>query len=404
VDICYDYDQSWLTVYQQTNGYSVPNYRRLIKQRKDASSNYWFRRYYIISDIPVVIPQHEVGSVWCPVGKYYAKRVAYGVGSFPAVSDSATDFDNTLPSKTYAKFYKTVQSNYLPLVAVGELHENIVMILTMASRVVNLLVSAQHALSSAVRKILGGSRYSSWRADYVRKGHGALLPGSKPRFRLSSRENSVFNERLSDLYLEYALGWKPLVNDLDNLCKEVSSSTVNGTCNKSFSVRKTSKSYTVNTSQYNFGFSGCAGGTKAWDTTDKSWTHTLRAVVSTHYPSMRFPFLHGINDILPSVWELIPYSFCVDYFLNIGDIISAYTSQSSLGFTYLNEGRATSITRHLTLIPQIGSPGAFTSRSVYYSRTQLAAVPLPSLTFNIPDRLMPGSILLALVGARSSLF
>jgi hypothetical protein len=31
------------------------------------------------------------------------------------------------------------------------------------------------------------------------------------------------------------------------------------------------------------------------------------------------------RDILPTAWELIPYSFAVDYFTNIGDIVSAWS-------------------------------------------------------------------------------
>jgi hypothetical protein len=32
-----------------------------------------------------------------------------------------------------------------------------------------------------------------------------------------------------------------------------------------------------------------------------------------------------LEDFVPTVWELIPYSFVADYFTNIGDIISAFS-------------------------------------------------------------------------------
>jgi hypothetical protein len=36
-----------------------------------------------------------------------------------------------------------------------------------------------------------------------------------------------------------------------------------------------------------------------------------------------------VSNWLPTVWELIPYSFLVDYFVNIGEIVSAATLNSS---------------------------------------------------------------------------
>jgi hypothetical protein len=33
------------------------------------------------------------------------------------------------------------------------------------------------------------------------------------------------------------------------------------------------------------------------------------------------------EDFIPTVWELIPYSFLVDYFTNIGDVLSAWSHQ-----------------------------------------------------------------------------
>jgi hypothetical protein len=36
----------------------------------------------------------------------------------------------------------------------------------------------------------------------------------------------------------------------------------------------------------------------------------------------------GPGDILPTIYELIPYSFVVDYFTNLGDVISAWSHQA----------------------------------------------------------------------------
>ena len=51
----------------------------------------------------------------------------------------------------------------------------------------------------------------------------------------------------------------------------------------------------------------------------------------------------GLNSILGTAWELVPMSFIVDWFLNIGSVIERLTDIDTNGFTFHNEYRTFTI-------------------------------------------------------------
>lgn len=99
-----------------------------------------------------------------------------------------------------------------------------------------------------------------------------------------------------------------------------------------------------------------------------------------------------IRDFIPTIYELIPYSFLVDYFVNIGEILEAM----SLGQADLIWQSSTEITRdieHYQLGPRSAgvpnihhydlSPSTFSRTSSTYSRSG-SYLGLPVLAFKVP--------------------
>jgi hypothetical protein len=108
------------------------------------------------------------------------------------------------------------------------------------------------------------------------------------------------------------------------------------------------------------------------------------------------------SDILPAAWELIPYSFLVDYFTNIGNVIQAYTLDTS-GVRWLEKGTRTSSYNYVAEVNMVLSalpfprelysyvdviqnlPGGSNGYEIIrFSRNKYEQSIIPSLEFSIP--------------------
>jgi hypothetical protein len=199
---------------------------------------------------------------------------------------------------------------------------------------------------------------------------------------------------LSDAWLELQYGWLPLANDIKSAYKTLqnpklqteyisaygshTSSTVladvlNGVPNASFMERRVEKT------EYSVKYYG--------------------VVQCYEFPSVDRLSNFGLtrNELASTAWELIPWSFLIDYFTNVGDIVNAmgyastsvaWASQSARSkrtysaFTY--DWKMPGVTTIKSNRVISASPDRVEFSASQVIRSPIVSVPVPNLTFQIP--------------------
>lgn len=126
---------------------------------------------------------------------------------------------------------------------------------------------------------------------------------------------------VQDTWLEYNFGWAPFVHDITDAYNEL----VTGRSFWLEPVKGFSKFTDRSGGQYITNLLGTLNCRIDYQSTTETSVRYLGAVRADRHspPSLMDAWGFRPEDFLPTVWELIPYSFLVDYFTNIGDIISA---------------------------------------------------------------------------------
>lgn len=135
---------------------------------------------------------------------------------------------------------------------------------------------------------------------------------------------------IANSWLEFCYGWKPLLMDLDNAMQAVADLNY-GTLDV-VEVSGVGKDEYANVSGTtidaaagnNIGYSSVTKTTYMVRYYGQIWARNPNtAVAASHI------FGFDPSEWLPSIWELIPYSFVVDYFTNVGNIIDAVSFVTS---------------------------------------------------------------------------
>lgn len=202
----------------------------------------------------------------------------------------------------------------------------------------------------------------------------------------ASRSFEEFVRVFSGAWLEYRYGWRPLVGSIRDLAE-----AVNDLGKEKIYVPVSGRSTTVTngTGPINATWSNMKfGGYVRTNTSSRTSTH--RSFV-THLIG-KYSAAIGAQPLV-TAWELVPYSFVIDWFTGIGDTIQAQYKPPGVIQTIagsstktISSGTTTS-TRETTDWSVVRIPGSFTKEREEYTRWADPIDPPPPAIFSQMDRM-----------------
>jgi hypothetical protein len=224
-----------------------------------------------------------------------------------------------------------------------------------------------------------------------------------PKWQRYERKTALANA-LTDSWLEHSYGWAPLINDVKSIAKTIAR------LYDTLGSRKTARGYGEfeqvlgsSTSLQNYGgvFYGQETTLRKHKTIViyKAWVDPNLGSPPASLQRLRDLAGFNLSEFVPTVWELIPYSFVVDYFSNVGQVLSAYTFNAAVvkfvkkdSIYETRETRSSLVDSSATknalgaasYLGAVGSFGSCESRTKQVIRTSVA-LPLPELQLDMPD-------------------
>lgn len=269
---------------------SIPDYRERIRRGQDATTNLeaWSVRTSYSTGQFSLLAKLIAGNTYLREAILGPKHLNVDVSLFDSPSQA-------LQNRALQKFLEEYRSNismFMGGVATAEIRQTI-------------------ALITHPGKI-------------IRKGLDSYYDRAKKRASRGPKKN--LSKDLSNLWLEYRFGVQPLLQDIDDASRALANSIYNRRPRAQIKGTAAEK-YSVPPSK----LSGAGLNALFWDVYEKteyeiSYRYKGSMWLDTGTPTQVISSL-GFSpvDWLPTVWELIPYSFVIDYFTNIGDLISAWS-------------------------------------------------------------------------------
>lgn len=183
---------------------------------------------------------------------------------------------------------------------------------------------------------------------------------------------------LSKNWLEFIYGWKPLASDLYELQQQAHHALKEPVNISAYGSGRSSHSRTV---EDYYGF-------RIQQTNNSS--HRTKLFGHITNPMLYSLSQAGLINPVSIAWELVPFSFVVDWFVPVGATLQAITAGVGLecdgGFTSTQINRGTTISRNLPVLPPAGQDyyhwvqgGAYSEIAYEFRRQCYTSFPSPKL-------------------------
>lgn len=302
-------------------GTKVDRWRARITRGEDASSNY-SRETYVVEKMQsggAVLHSTDFeypGQVTGPNHSF--ERVSgYAAGTHRVPTAHLSSNISEVDAKALTLLYRRIRqetSHMNGLTFLGELRESLRMIKRPAKAIREGLLEYDRLLSKRKKSI-------------------------HPRIPLEKKLD-VWKDIIAGTWLEVSFGWKPLVSDTQAIAETIGrvlSKDDTRTRARSYFEQDlaSSSSYLVDHFQNSTGI-GSKTGVSTITTGGVQYVCQLKLVPSGPVNQLdRIRSLSGLTleNFVPTLYELTPWSFLLDYFTNVGDIIeSTFTNTASVGW------------------------------------------------------------------------
>lgn len=299
------------------------------------------------------------------------------------IFDPQMTYPNTTAAKALAKCMSRSKGMKVNLAQMyGERRQTAGLVMKSLSRLVNLAGALKKGNIAEARRLINGKpgrdtvkRVSVWNRNgthvigkrfvHTRKGKTAGLPPG---------------QTFANLWLEYQYGWRPLLSDIYGSCEELA--------NTFYAPKMLRITATANEEieQKGYLFTGTP-----YEHVNRTIRNRSHVVFMFQEPTEWTNVLSrtGLTNPAHLAWELMPYSFVVDWVIPVGDYLS--NLDATVGLNFIKGSTTTRQTIELTsrMVPHVKGYDTYTysgsvitrkrdvkSRSIY---TSVPSVPLPTV-------------------------
>jgi hypothetical protein len=227
------------------------------------------------------------------------------------------------------------------------------------------------------------------RVAQLTRGMKALNKGQFRRFLQTfgiapkGRHKKVRKTKASDagkLWLEYWFGWAPSVADLYQALKNWATSTHDDRLVVATAgCKRVQRSYYRDDPWYY---------NKTWHNATAKQRVRIQMRFDITNEDAHWYASQGLVNPALTLWEITPWSWLIDWFTNVGQVISGFTDWVGLKQKDVWMTRFAKRTDHYTYMEKIGGSWGtvkFKRTQVLMKRENLAKLPSPSLIYRIPN-------------------
>jgi hypothetical protein len=326
-----------------------PHWKNQVARRQNATTAYSAAKSSIAIKNPAYVRVRRISTGQNPHTMYEGFRFPFESNAHNMAPASTMSRINNSSLGAFINKCVSAQRYLQGGVVIGELRETIALLRNPA-RSLRRLIDKYHKDASNAAKRAARKRNLSL-SDLIRKPRNAA--------------RKEVDKAIAGTYLEAVFGWRPLINDIKSAADALTSYDPNQTAQVQVTLLDR---YAYNRGKHSFGSGGISEYSfYAWEVGEYSCRYKGAVWITSPYlknmPNLSKFGFRPLRDFLPTLWELIPYSFLVDYFTNIGDIIQqASFIQSDLAWYCRTTRDWSEMTpRQFTAIPAAGGDFVMTA-------------------------------------------